>query len=75
MGRAFNRLQKQVSERRQERDRYLPQAVRLRNMEVMLLELGAYVVQNFATDADSPTDSAFVGAFTEFRKALERTVP
>lgn len=73
MGRAFNRLERTVSGRAQGRSRSIGFSQRVRELEVFLLELGAYV-STIATDAQSPGDLAFVEAYTAFKKHLEGTV-
>lgn len=48
--------------------------VRLRNAEVLLLELAAYLATQVALDGDDATDHALVTAYEEFRKSLEETL-
>lgn len=74
MGKAFNRLEKQVQGRTGLRTRYVPFPVRMLEVEKFLLELGAYLATEIASDPDSPSDASFVSAYTEYKKHLEGTV-
>jgi len=74
MGKAFNRLEKQVQGRTGLRTRYVPFPVRMLEVEKFLLELGSYLSTVVATDPDSPGDAALVSAYTEYKKHLEGTV-
>lgn len=73
MGKAFNRLTRQVLGRTSVRVRRISYGDRLRQLEVILLELSTYV-QSIATDSQSESDQALVTAVTEFRKHLEETI-
>lgn len=76
MGRTFNKLVKQVSGRRSGRDRFVNLDERLRNIEVMLLELNAYVSRaTFTPDGSGGQPEADVlEAMTDFKKTLERVL-
>lgn len=74
MGKAFRRLEKQVSERRAGRTRQLSWDARLRNTEVFLLELGSYIQLHVATNPEDASDANILQAFTDYKVALEGTV-
>lgn len=73
MGKAFNRLTRQVLGRTGVRVRRISYGDRLRQLEVILLELSTYL-QTIAVDPKSESDQALVTAVTEFRKHLEETI-
>lgn len=74
MGKAFKRLEKQVSERRAGASRHLSWDARIRNTEVFLLELGSYIQLHVATNPDDASDSNIIVAYTDFKVALEGTI-
>lgn len=74
MGKTFQRLEKQVQGRRAGASRHLSWAARIRNTEVFLLELGAYIQLHVATNPEDASDANVVASYTEFKKALEGTV-
>jgi len=74
VGKAFRRIEKQVEGRRPLRTRYVPFPARMRAVEVLLLELSAYIALHVATDSASADDLGFVEAYEEFKKHLEGTV-
>lgn len=47
---------------------------RIRELEKLLLELGAYTALHIANDEEDASDQAVVEAYTEFKKHLEGTV-
>lgn len=69
MGRAFGRLQKQVSDR-VSRERFINYGARLETIETYLYELGSYL----AKKADTSADADFLASHEEFRHFLERVV-
>jgi len=73
MGKAFNRLTRQVLGRTGVRPRRISFGDRMRQLEVILLELSTYL-ESIATDAQSPGDQALVAAVTDFKKHLEETI-
>jgi len=73
MGRAFNRLEKQVSGRRTGANRVVSWQTRIASLEVYLLELGAYL-QTIAVDKESPADAALAAAHAEFKTHLEGVI-
>lgn len=74
MGKAFNRLEKQVTGRRAGANRIVSWSTRIRNVEVFLLELGSYLQKHVATNPEDPSDSALLEAYTDYKKTLEGTV-
>lgn len=74
MGKAFNRLTRQVMGRSQARVRRVPFPTRVAALEVMVLELAAYLAVHVANDPESPPDAALTAAYTEFKKHLEGTI-
>lgn len=74
MGKAFRRLEKQVEGRRALRTRYVPFPARIRALEMLALELGAYLALHVANNPEDSSDSALVEAYEEFKKLLEGTV-
>jgi len=46
----------------------------MRAVEVLLLELSAYIALHVATDSADPNDNGLVEAHEEFKKLLEGTV-
>lgn len=74
MGKAFNRLEKQVQGRRAGATRHLSWDARIRNTEVFLLELGSYIQLHVATNPEDASDANVVAAYTDFKVALEGTV-
>lgn len=75
MGRVFNRLKKQVTERAAERERFVNYGARLSKIEEHLYELSSYVV-NEVPQGDEITLTArqveILAAHEEFRHFLEK---
>lgn len=74
MGKAFRRLERQVQGRTPTRVRYIPLPHRTTELEVFLLELGAYLALHVANDPEDASDQAFIEAYHQFKKHLEGTV-
>lgn len=70
MGRAFNRLEKQVAGRRAGVNRVVSWQTRIHMVEVTLFEIATYVA-SIAVDKDSKEDSRLIESLTEFKAHLE----
>lgn len=74
MGKAFNRLTRQVLGRSGTRPRRIPYSERMRALEVALLETMAYLATEVANDSASASDMNLVQAYTDLKVHLEGTV-
>lgn len=79
MGRAFQRLAKQVKGRRAPLRKWTSVRGRFYNIEVMLYELNAYVIRHLSRmespdDELTESDKDFLAAAEDFKKVLEEVV-
>jgi len=74
MGKAFNRLTRQVIGRSGTRPRRIPYSERMRALEVALLETLSYLATEIATDEASASDQNLVQAYTDLKVHLEGTI-
>jgi len=74
MGKAFNRMTRQVMGRSQTRVRRVPFPLRVAALEVLLLEVSAYLAVTLAQNPEDAADHALVEAYHEFKKHLEGTI-
>jgi len=74
MGKAFNRLTRQVVGRGGTRPRRIPYSERMRALEVALLETMSYLATEVANDSASPSDQNLVQAYTDLKVHLEGTI-
>lgn len=75
MGRVFNKLRKQVNDRRAERERFINYGARLAKLEEYLYELGSYqmsLIPNGEDITQSGRDIDILAAHEEYRHFLEK---
>lgn len=74
MGRAFNRLRKQVDDRRDSRERFINYGARLEALETYLYEVGSYLANEVPSGDVQPTQRQvdFLASHEEFRHFLEK---
>lgn len=75
MGRAFNRLVKQVDGRRAERERFINYGARLQALETYLYEVGSFLANTIPRGDDitsTQQEVDFLASHEEYRHFLEK---